>query len=105
MIDGLHWSGGNTTLDALHCGLPVATCPGEFMRARQSAAMLRALDCGELIAQSPEELAHIAVSIARDRARRDDIVARIRRNLPDLTQSDAPLHALDQALRTIVDAD
>ena len=53
MVDSLHWSGGNASLDALHCGLPVITCPGRYMRGRQSAAMLRALDCAELIAQSP----------------------------------------------------
>ena len=38
MLDTLHWSGGNTTLDALACGLPVVTLPGEFMRGRQSMA-------------------------------------------------------------------
>jgi tetratricopeptide (TPR) repeat protein len=102
MIDGLHWSGGNTSLDALHCGLPVVTCPGPFMRGRQSAAMLRALDCSELIAQSPEELAQIAVSVARDSQLRARLVARIREHLPGLTQSDAPLEALDRALREIL---
>ena len=65
MVDSLHWSGGNASLDALHCGLPVITCPGRYMRGRQSAAMLRALDCVELIAQSPQELAQIAVAVAR----------------------------------------
>ncbi|MGH8802841.1 MAG: hypothetical protein ACREX6_11180, partial [Casimicrobiaceae bacterium] len=32
MLDTLHWSGGNTSLDALACGLPVITLPGAFMR-------------------------------------------------------------------------
>ncbi len=102
MVDGLHWSGGNTSLDALHCGLPVVTCPGPFMRGRQSAAMLRALDCAELIAQSPEELAQIAVSVARDSQLRAKLVARIREHLPGLTQSDSPLEALDRALREVL---
>ena len=102
MVDGLHWSGGNTSLDALHCGLPVVTCPGPFMRGRQSAAMLRALDCPELIAQSPQELARIAVSVARDSQLRGKLVARIRERLPGLTQSEAPLDALDRALRGIL---
>ena len=35
MLDTLHWSGGNTTLDALACGLPVVTLPGAFMITRQ----------------------------------------------------------------------
>jgi CRISPR-associated protein Csy1 len=102
MIDGLHWSGGNTSLDALHCGLPVVTCPGPFMRGRQSAAMLRALDCAELIARSPQELAQIAVSVAHDAQRRASLVARIRERLPGLTQSDSPLETLDRVLREVL---
>jgi predicted O-linked N-acetylglucosamine transferase (SPINDLY family) len=102
MVDGLHWSGGNTALDALHCGLPVVTCPGPYMRGRQSAAMLRALDCAELIVQSPEALAHMAVTVAHDSQLHASLVARIRARLPDLTQSDAPLKALNRALQDIL---
>jgi predicted O-linked N-acetylglucosamine transferase (SPINDLY family) len=104
MIDTLHWSGGNATLDALHSGLPVVTCPGEFMRSRQSAAMLRMLGCEELIAASPERLAEIAVSIAHDPKRRDDVVARIRSNLKALVGSEDAVRALDTLLRELVDA-
>jgi predicted O-linked N-acetylglucosamine transferase (SPINDLY family) len=104
MVDGLHWSGGNASLDALHCGLPVVTCPGRYMRGRQSAAMLRALGCAELIAQSPQELAQIAVSVANDPQRRAGLAARIGANLHCLTQSDAPLQALDRALREMLAA-
>lgn len=102
MVDSLHWSGGNTTLDALHAGLPVVTCPGRFMRGRQSMAMLRRLDCAELVVDSPQELAAIAEEIAHDPARRNTLAARIRSNLPALTQSDEPLLALDAILRSIV---
>ncbi len=102
MVDSLHWSGGNTTLDALHAGLPVVTCPGRFMRGRQSMAMLRRLDCAELVVDSPQELAAIAVEIAHDRVRRNALAARIRGNQPALTQSDEPLLALDAILRSIV---
>jgi predicted O-linked N-acetylglucosamine transferase (SPINDLY family) len=102
MVDSLHWSGGNASLDALHCGLPVITCPGAYMRGRQSAAMLRALDCAELIAQSPRQLAQIAVCVAHDSQRRAGLAARILANLPALTQSNAPLQALDRALGEIL---
>src|SRR5204863_8464277 len=40
VIDTTHWSGGNTSLDAIAAGVPVVTLPGHFMRARQTAAML-----------------------------------------------------------------
>ena len=102
MVDGLHWSGGNTALDALHCGLPVVTCPGRYMRGRQSSAMLQAIDCAELIVSSPADLARMAVSVAHDSKLRRKLVARIRAHLSELTQADAPLAVLDNALREIL---
>ena len=69
------------------------------MRGRQSAAMLRTLDCAELITASPQQLAETAVAIAHDPARRTALAARIAANLPRLTQSSAPLEELDRGLR------
>jgi CRISPR-associated protein Csy1 len=102
MVDSLHWSGGNTTLDALHCGLPVVTCPGPLMRGRQSAAMLRALDRVDLITASPAQLAVRAVEIANDPAARERTAATQIERLPGLTQSPAPLQALDARLRALL---
>lgn len=102
MIDTPHWSGGNASLDALHCGLPIVTLPGRFMRGRQSAAMLRLLGCDELICSTVDEFADIAVSVAHDGARRQRIVERIRIGMPALTQSDAALEMLDDVLRALL---
>ncbi|HZX92697.1 MAG TPA: tetratricopeptide repeat protein [Rudaea sp.] len=102
MVDSLHWSGGNTSLDALHCGLPVVTCPGALMRGRQSSAMLTAIDCAELIADSPRELAALCVEIANDPQRRAALGVRIRDTLQRLTASDEPLAALNDTLRQLM---
>lgn len=102
MLDTLHFSGGNTSLDALHAGLPIVTCPGRFMRGRQSMAMLKHLRCDELIADTPQQLAELAVQIAHDRSRHAALNERIRAGLPELTQSDAPLHALDAHLKSLL---
>lgn len=67
MLDTLHWSGGNTTLDALRAGLRIATTRGRFMRGRQSAAMLQALNRPEWIAHSAAELAALAAAMVRAR--------------------------------------
>ncbi len=48
MLDTLHWSGGNTSLDALACGLPIVTLPGALMRGRQTAGMLDVIGVTEL---------------------------------------------------------
>lgn len=66
MLDSMHWSGGNTTLDALACGLPVLTLPGLFMRGRQSAAMLRSCGLDALVAEDSAAYVKLAVRLAED---------------------------------------
>lgn len=67
MLDSLHWSGGNTSLDALACGLPLVTLPGDFMRGRQSMAMLRLSELDELVAADVDDYLRIASRLGRDR--------------------------------------
>jgi predicted O-linked N-acetylglucosamine transferase (SPINDLY family) len=77
MLDTLHWSGGNTTLDALACGLPVVTLPGEFMRGRQSYGMLKCMGLDKLIAKDQDDYIEIAIKIGTDTAWRQKVVQRI----------------------------
>lgn len=84
MIDTLYWSGGNTSLDALAMGLPIVTLPGEFMRGRQSAAMLTMLGVDELIAKGVDDYLSIALKLGRDPAYREQMRARILENRPKL---------------------
>jgi len=77
MLDTLHWSGGNTTLDALACGLPVITLPGEFMRGRQSCGMLKCMELNELIAKNQDDYIERAIKIGTDRTWRQQVVQRI----------------------------
>lgn len=102
MVDTLHFSGGNTSLDALHAGLPIVTCPGALMRGRQSMAMLRHLGLHELIVDSPHRLAELAVEVAHDPVRRAALGKQIHSGLPELAGSDAPLHALDAHLKSLL---
>lgn len=78
MLDTLHWSGGNTSLDALACGLPIVTLPGAHMRGRQSAAMLGLVGAGELVAEDRASYLAITSRIVRDAGWRDALRERIR---------------------------
>jgi len=78
MLDTLHWSGGNTSLDALACGLPIVTLPGAFMRGRQSAGMLALLGVPELIARDRVDYLAIAARLIADPAWRRQLAATIR---------------------------
>ena len=100
MLDTLHWSGGNTSLDALACGLPIVTWPGPFMRARQSAAMLELLGVPELVAESREDYLAIAARLLADASWRLELRSRIRSahdRLFDLSDAHEPLQRLFQS--------
>jgi len=66
MLDPLHWSGGNTSLDAIASGLPIVTRPGRFMRGRQSAGMLGHIGLGDLVARDDDDYVARAVTLASD---------------------------------------
>ena len=95
MLDTLHWSGGNTSLDALACGLPLVTLPGRFMRGRQSMAMLRLLGMHELIASDVAGYVATAVKVGGDRELRAALSARIKAGLPTLFNRDEPIRELE----------
>lgn len=100
MLDTLHWSGGNTSLDALASGLPVVTLPGELMRGRQSQAMLRVLGVPELVAGNVEEFVATAVRLGRDAAERRSLAERIAANRLELFEREEPVRALERFLET-----
>ena len=98
MLDTLHWSGGNTSLDALGAGLPVVTLPGALMRGRQSAAMLTQLGVPELVVADRQAYVDTAVRLGRDRAWREDISRRIVGNHNALFERDEPVRAFEAFL-------
>jgi predicted O-linked N-acetylglucosamine transferase (SPINDLY family) len=98
MLVTRHWSGGNTTLDALACGLPVVTLPGAFMRGRQSAAMLRAVGAAEMIASDIDDYRAIASRVIDDSAWRLRMAATIRSGLGELFDRPEPVRALADLL-------
>jgi len=98
MLDTLHWSGGNTTLDALACGLPVVTLPGAFMRGRQSAAMLRAVGADDLIARDVDDYRTIASRVVGDHAFRSRMTETIRGGLGGLFDRPEPVQAFAELL-------
>jgi predicted O-linked N-acetylglucosamine transferase (SPINDLY family) len=98
MLDTLHWSGGNTSLDALANGLPVVTLPGALMRGRQSRAMLRTLGVDELVASDAQSFVDIAVRIGTDRDARVEVSQRILANRGALFERDEPVRELGDFL-------
>ncbi|RFC35456.1 MAG: putative O-linked N-acetylglucosamine transferase, SPINDLY family [Candidatus Nitrotoga sp. LAW] len=96
MLDTLHWSGGNTTLDAIACGLPVVTLPGSFMRGRQSYGMLKCMGLNELIAHDYKDYVEIATRLGTDRAWHQQIVQQIITSSDAIFAVETPLRQMEQ---------
>ena len=103
-LDTLNWSGGNTTLDAVACSLPVVTYPGEFMRGRHSDGILRRLGVTDTIAQNEAEYIDIAVKLGLDPIKRRDIAERIKAGHDYLYDDKACVKALEAFYQQVVQA-
>jgi predicted O-linked N-acetylglucosamine transferase (SPINDLY family) len=101
-LDTLGFTGGNTTLDALACGLPVVTCPGTLMRGRLSFAMLTRIGVTETIAKTEAEYIAIAVRLGLDPAWRETIQAQIQANHPCLYEDQESVKGLEAFYQQVV---
>jgi protein O-GlcNAc transferase len=95
MLDSLYWSGGNTSLDALACGLPLVTLPGAFMRGRQSMAMLRLCGLDELAAADIDDYVRIALRLGRAREWRAVLRERLAQQVDAVFGRDDPVKSLE----------
>lgn len=102
MLDPTRWSGGNTTLDALACGLPVVTRWGNFMRGRQSAGLLQRMDCAGLIGRDDDEYCALALRLGSDPVSRAHFSNKLRERLDAVFEDAEPVRVLEQFLLDMV---
>ncbi|MGB3205349.1 MAG: tetratricopeptide repeat protein [Crinalium sp.] len=101
-LDTLEWSGGNTTLEAIACNLPIVTCPGEFMRGRHSYAILKMLGVTETIAKDEAEYIQIAVKLGLEQSWRETIVDKIKQNQDRVYEDQTCVQALETFYQRVV---
>jgi predicted O-linked N-acetylglucosamine transferase (SPINDLY family) len=101
-LDTFSWSGGNTTLEAIACNLPVVTCPGEFMRTRHSDSFLKMLGVTDTIAHKEEEYIEIAVKLGLDSVWRRDIAQRMSERHRNLFDDKACIAGLEAFYKQVV---
>lgn len=97
-LDTLGFSGFNTAMQAVECGLPIVTREGRFLRGRFASGILQHIGLQELVAGSEEQYVDIAVRLAQD----GDYRARVRKHLAarsaDLFDDLAPIRAMEDYL-------
>ena len=104
MLDTIGFSGFNTALQGLECGLPVVAYEGEFMRGRLASGPLHHLGLGELVATNAAEYVDIALRLVEDDAWRARMKQEIVQRRPALFDDRVPVRALEEALFAAVQA-
>lgn len=67
LLDTIGFSGYNTAVQAMECGLPLVTREGQFLRGRLASGVLRRMGLTELIAATKPEYVSLAVKLVTDR--------------------------------------
>jgi protein O-GlcNAc transferase len=67
MLDTIGFSGYNTAVQAIECGLPLVTREGRFLRGRLASGVLRRMELMELIVQTKADYVNLVVRLATDR--------------------------------------
>lgn len=72
-LDTIGFSGFNTAMQAVACGLPIVTCEGRFMRGRFASAILKRMQLTECVTQDDAAYVDCAVRLALDGRYRDGL--------------------------------
>jgi predicted O-linked N-acetylglucosamine transferase (SPINDLY family) len=97
-LDTIGFSGYNTALLAVECGLPIVTREGRFMRGRLASGILKRMGLSDLVAQTEEDYVALAVSLVQDAGYRKQVSERIGTSRPVLFDDVAPIRALEDFL-------
>ena len=97
-LDTIGFSGFNTAMQAVECGLPIVTREGQFMRGRLASGILRRMGLRELIVPTEDEYVARAVKVVQDREYREQIRNRLETSRHVAVADRAPIQALEDFL-------
>jgi len=95
-LDTMGFSGFNTAMQAIECGLPIAAYEGRFLRGRLASGVLRRMSLDELVATDEAGYVEIAVRLATDAAWWGEMRQRIESARGALYGDAAPVRALEK---------
>jgi predicted O-linked N-acetylglucosamine transferase (SPINDLY family) len=98
LLDTLGFSGFNTALQSLECGLPVLAYEGKFMRGRLASGIMRNMGMHDLVATSPEDFINKAVDLALDERKLKKLRSEIPKRRKALFRDDSPIRAFEDFL-------
>ncbi|CAA6605628.1 putative TPR repeat-containing protein [Rhodospirillaceae bacterium LM-1] len=103
VLDPWRFGGGSSSLEAFAQGVPVVTRPGEFLRERVTMAAYRKMGIEDLIADSADSYADIAVRLAKDFSWSASLAARLQQAAPALYLDRTELKRMEEAMIALVE--
>jgi len=97
-LDTVGFSGFNTVMQAVECGLPVVTQRGQFLRGRLGSGILEHLGLEDLVTTDDDAMVALAVRLARDAGACADVRARMAVRREAMYGDKAPIRALEEHL-------
>ncbi|MBF0295183.1 MAG: tetratricopeptide repeat protein [Magnetococcales bacterium] len=98
ILDGIAWSGNNSSLEALAFDVPIVTLAGRFFRSRHTLGILRRIGVEETVARDLDHFVELAVRLGLERGLRDEISARIASRKALLYEDESVPQALGECL-------
>lgn len=98
LLDSIHFSGGNTSYEALAFGTPVITLNTPYMKGRLTLGLYKRLGLMDAVAATPEEYIALAVRYGTDPAARTRLREEILAHCPVLYADEAPVRELEAFL-------
>jgi predicted O-linked N-acetylglucosamine transferase (SPINDLY family) len=97
-LDSPGFSGFNTAMQALICGLPIITLQGKFLRSNLAAGILRQMAMSELIIHSAEDYRRLVFSLMSDKAHRENLKKQIFEKIDDIFEDPSPIRSMETLL-------
>jgi predicted O-linked N-acetylglucosamine transferase (SPINDLY family) len=94
-LDPFPYGGGITTCDALWMGTPIVSLCGRTAVGRGGCSILNNIGLPELIAETPERYAEVAISLAQDAGRLLELKSSLRGRMQNSPLRDAEGFARD----------
>jgi len=97
-LDTIGFSGFNTAMEAVECGLPIVTREGRFLRGRFASGILKRMGLSELVVESETDYVALAVRLCQDAGYHEYIRRRIEAQRHVLFEDVAPISAFEDFL-------
>ena len=101
MLDTIGFSGYNTAVQAIECGLPLVTREGRFLRGRLASGVLRRMNLPELIVPTEVEYVDLVVRLVTDRDYRTHIRHEIEQRRPVLFDDQSAMGPFQDFLESV----